>query len=82
MIPVSAIVISELMRCRGSQLDRELYENVRKVVEAFGIELSRSEFNKILMTLELRGYVRVEAVKRESRIVYLVKTPQPTLVRR
>jgi len=75
MIPVGAVVLSELARSRGSLLDRELYENVKKVMEAFGVELSRSEFNKILMTLELRGYIRVEGVKRDARIVHLVRIP-------
>lgn len=74
MTPVAIILLSELSRLKGSATDRELYENVKKAVESVGIDISRSDFTKLLMTLELRGYIRVEGIKRDSRMVHLAKT--------
>lgn len=74
MTPVAVILLSELSRLKGSATDRELYENVKKATEAVGIEISRNDFMKLLMTLELRGYIRVEGIKKNSRMVHLVKT--------
>ncbi len=73
MTPVAVILLSELSRLKGSATDRELYENVKKAAEAVGIEISRSDFTKLLMSLELRGYIRVEGIKKNSRMVHLVK---------
>jgi len=57
------IILAELLR-KGATTERELYESVKKTVESVGGEVSRSEFTKLLMTLELRGYVRVEGARR------------------
>lgn len=64
-------ILAELLK-RGTLTERELYESVRKIVESTGGDISRSEFLKMLMTLELRGYIRVEGARR---IVQLVRTP-------
>lgn len=69
MIAISYnIILSELMR-RGTLTEKELYESVKKIVESMGGEIKRSEFNKLLMTLELRGFIRVEGTKKIVELV-------------
>jgi len=75
MISPAIAVIAELIRARGTLIDKELYENVRNALNTFDMDISRKDFNKLLMTLELRGYIRVEGIKKEARIVHLVKVP-------
>jgi hypothetical protein len=62
------IILTELLR-KGATTERELYESVKKAVESMGGEVSRSEFTKLLMTLELRGYIRVEGTRRIVQLV-------------
>jgi hypothetical protein len=62
------IILAELLR-KGATTERELYESVKKAVESMGGEVSRSEFTKLLMTLELRGYIRVEGTRRIVQLV-------------
>ena len=74
MLPLTILVMSELKRMGGTAKDRDLFENVRKLCEALnGQDLSFSRFNKVLMSLELKGFVRVESIKRGYRMVYLVE---------
>lgn len=63
------IILSELLR-KSMLTERELYESVKKIVEGMGGELPRNKFNKLLMTLELRGYLRVEGTKRIVQLVH------------
>ncbi len=74
MASVHLLIVAELLR-RGALPEKDLYESVRRAVESVGGELTRNEFLKALMTLELRGYVRVEGARR---IVQLVKSPAPS----
>ncbi|MEM4018740.1 MAG: hypothetical protein QXG57_00765 [Thermofilaceae archaeon] len=71
MTSILHVILVELLK-RGTITEKDLYESVRKSVENAGGELSRSEFLKLLMTLELRGYVKVEGTRR---VVQLVRTP-------
>ena len=66
-------LLTELKRQGGKVRDRELYENVKKLVEQSGGDISRTEFNKLLMMLEVRGYIRVEQIRKNSRMIYLAK---------
>ena len=66
-------LLTELKRKGGSAKDRELYENVKKLVEYRNGDLSFKEFNKILMLLEVRGFIRVDSIKKNLRMVYLTK---------
>ncbi|MEM0344707.1 MAG: hypothetical protein QXP94_01285 [Thermofilaceae archaeon] len=71
MTSILHVILVELLK-RGTITEKDLYESVRKSVENAGGELSRSEFLKLLMTLELRGYVKVEGTRR---VVQLVRMP-------
>ncbi|MEM0042396.1 MAG: hypothetical protein QXF46_03035 [Thermofilaceae archaeon] len=71
MTSILHVILVELLK-RGTITEKDLYESVRKSVENAGGELPRSEFLKLLMTLELRGYVKVEGTRR---VVQLVRTP-------
>ena len=66
-------LLTELKRQGGKVRDRELYENVKKLIEQSGGDISRTEFNKLLMMLEVRGYIRVEQIRKNSRMIYLAK---------
>ena len=71
MMPVHHLIIAELIR-KGAMPEKDLYESVRRIVEGSGGELPRSQFLKLLMTLELRGFIKIEGTRR---IVQLVKGP-------
>lgn len=73
MFPLEALILAELARQKGVLRDKELYESIKKLASSFNEDVSQSRFYKALMMLELRGYVRVESIKKNSRIVYLVK---------
>ncbi|MDW8004891.1 MAG: hypothetical protein RMI04_08795 [Thermofilaceae archaeon] len=62
------IILAELLR-RGATTERELYESVKKALEPYGIDISRSEFSKLIMTLELRGYIRVEGARKIVQLI-------------
>jgi len=68
--PAHAIV-SELLK-RGAVPEKELYESVKRELEGLGLEMSRRDFLKALMMLELRGYIKVEGARR---VVQLIRTP-------
>ncbi|MEM1689986.1 MAG: hypothetical protein QXF05_00260 [Thermofilaceae archaeon] len=71
MTSILHVILVELLK-KGTITEKDLYESVRKSVENAGGELPRSEFLKLLMTLELRGYIKVEGTRR---VVQLVRTP-------
>ena len=74
MLPVTTVIVMELERRRGTAKDRELFEAVKHILSSFNGDISFSQFNKALMTLELQGIVRVEPLRKNVRIVYLVKS--------
>ncbi|OYT62933.1 MAG: hypothetical protein B6U69_00520 [Thermofilum sp. ex4484_15] len=67
-LPPYIALISELERRRGIAKERDLYNSLREKYS-----LSIREFRKLLMILELRGVVHVETIKKEERMIYLVK---------
>lgn len=69
------IVLAELLR-KGTTTERELYESVKKIVESMGGEISKSEFTKLLMKLELRGYLRIEGSRRIVQLIRKSLEPQ------
>ena len=71
MLPPTVIIILELKRRKGSARDKDLYEAVKQILSSMSGDISFSQFNKILMTLELRGLIRVEPLKKNVRTVYL-----------
>lgn len=75
MMPLFTLLLIELIRVGGTAKDKDLYENLKKIVSAMNGEISYSTFNKTLMVLEIRGYVRVESIRRGTRMVYLIKKP-------
>jgi len=72
VFPITTVIVMELERRRGSAKDNELFEAVREILKSSRGELSQTEFNKALMKLELRGIVRVEPLRKNVKIVYLV----------
>ncbi len=59
--------IIELLRQKGgSATDKEVYESLRR---EFG--LSQQEFHKILMYLELEGFISVRPQYRDSKVISL-----------
>ncbi len=66
-------LLTELKRRGGSARDKELFEYVKKHLEYMGKDISKTEFVKALMTLEVRGFIRVEHIKKNTWMVYLVK---------
>lgn len=66
-------VLSELKRNNGTLNDKDLYENVNKALKYVGQEISPKEFNKLLLILETRGYIRVEGSRKNMRIIKLLK---------
>ncbi len=71
MLPPTVIIILELKRRKGNARDKDLYEAVKQILSSMSGDISFSQFNKILMTLELRGLIRVEPLKKNVRGVYL-----------
>jgi len=68
------IYILTVLKNHGGKLrDRELYENVKQLLEHEGSDISRSQFNKFLMVLEIRGFLKVEHIKKNTRMVYLAR---------
>ncbi|AEM37982.1 hypothetical protein Pyrfu_0110 [Pyrolobus fumarii 1A] len=80
-LPLYLIVLEELRRLTRSRAantvrDDELYESVRKTARLKGFEVSYHEFLKVLMTLEMHGYVHVTSTSDKSekgRIIELLK---------
>jgi len=71
VLPPTVIIILELKRRKGSARDKDLYEAVKQILSSMSGDISFSQFNKMLMTLELRGLIRVEPLKKNVRTVYL-----------
>ncbi len=67
-MPLHIAILRALRRSNGTATDKELFRAVRKIL---GEDISRSQFNKTLMVLEIRGIVIVEPLKRELKIVRL-----------
>jgi len=72
MLPPYIALINELEKRRGVVKERELYNSLRD-----RYELSPKEFRRLLMVLELKGKIHVETIKREERIVYLIRGEGP-----
>ncbi|MCC6004785.1 MAG: hypothetical protein LM590_10640 [Thermofilum sp.] len=66
-------ILSELKRNNGTSNDRDLFESVNKALKYVGQDISPKEFNKLLLVLETRGFIRVEGSRKNMRIVRLVK---------
>lgn len=69
MLPLHIVILRILKRSDGTATDKELFRAVKKVL---GDNVSRSQFNKMLMVLEVRGMVIVEPLKKDLKIVRLV----------
>ena len=74
MLPVTTVIVMELERRRGMAKDKELYEVVKQILSSFDADISFSQYNKALMSLELQGIVRVEPLRKNLRMVYLTKS--------
>ena len=73
MLPKTTIILAELIRVKGVSKDRDLYDSIKKILSSFNNDISYSEFNKALMALEIRGFIRVESIRKGTRMIYLVK---------
>ncbi|OYT31348.1 MAG: hypothetical protein B6U94_03315 [Thermofilum sp. ex4484_79] len=73
MFSPEIFILAELIRLNGMSRDKNLYESLKKIYSSMDRDISLSQYNKALMKLEIRGYIRVESIKRGSRMVYLVK---------
>ncbi|RLE71422.1 MAG: hypothetical protein DRJ37_04995 [Thermoprotei archaeon] len=69
MLPLHIVILRILKRSNGTATDKELFRAVKKIL---GDDISRSQFNKMLMVLEVRGMVIVEPLKKDLKIVRLV----------
>lgn len=65
--PLHKVVLDEIARHGGRMTDLELYRIIR---EEYNYEISLSELHKILMSLELRGFIVVHRVKKEFSIMF------------
>ncbi len=65
--PLFKIVIDEIARHGGSITFSELYQSIRN---DYGFEISRTELLKTILTLELRGYIVVNRVRKEYHISF------------
>ncbi len=72
LLPLATVIVMELERRRGTAKDRDLYEAVKQILSSFNSDISFSQFNKALMALELQGVIRVEPLRKNVRMVYLV----------
>ncbi len=63
-------LIVETLRRRGSMVKEQELFNVLRSVRP---DLSFSEFNKALMTLEVRGVIEVDTARRSTRVIRLVE---------
>ncbi len=68
MLPLHIVILRILRRSNGTATDKELFRAVKKIL---GDDISRSQFNKMLMVLEVRGMVIVEPLKKDLKIVRL-----------
>ncbi|RLG64977.1 hypothetical protein DRN89_02225 [archaeon] len=64
MLPPYIELWEELKRRGGIAKDTELFKILKSKYE-----ISRREFNKLLMMMELRGYIHVEHLKRNEKLV-------------
>ncbi len=65
--PLFRIVLDELARHGSSLTDTELLDILRN---EYGIDVSKPELYKVIMNLELRGYISVSKVKKELHISF------------
>jgi len=65
--PLFKLVIDEIARHGGRITDQELYRVLR---EEYGLDVSMPELHKILLVLELRGFIVVSKVRREFSIMF------------
>ncbi len=55
----------------GSATDRELFEYLRKI-----FDISRNEFQHIIMSLEIEGFISARSIKEDSKIIVLKRRPK------
>lgn len=65
--PLFKIIIDELARHGGTITDSELYQSIKS---NYGLEISRTELLKALLTLEVRGYIIVNKIRKEYHISF------------
>jgi len=58
-----------ILKKNKQMIDKQLYDVLRK----FAHEVTWSDFNRVLMVLELRGYVRVVTMSKSRRYVELIR---------
>ncbi|RLF13423.1 MAG: hypothetical protein DRJ66_07855 [Thermoprotei archaeon] len=67
-LPITYLIV-ELLKKRNIVKDQELYSALKNLVK----EISPSEFNKALMTLELRGIIEVDSIKKDMKVIRLIR---------
>ncbi len=65
--PLPKVILDEIARHGGRITDLELYKIIR---EEYKYDISLAELHKVLMALELRGFIVVNRVKREFSIMF------------
>ncbi len=74
MSRVIPLILDELQRRDGQANEKDLYESVaRSLGSKYGLELTFKEFNRILLVLETRGFIRVSYIKKGLRAVQLIQ---------
>jgi len=64
LLPPYIELWEELKRRGGIAKDSELFKILRS-----RYDISRREYNKLLMMMELRGYIHVEYLKKNERLI-------------
>ncbi len=65
--PLFKIIIDELARHGGTITDSELLQSIKS---NYGFEVSSAELLKALLTLEIRGYIVVNKIRKEYQISF------------
>jgi len=65
--PIHKAVIDEIAKHGGRITERELYRILR---EEYGYDISLGELYKVIMSLELRGFIVVNKVGRDLAIAF------------
>ncbi len=65
--PLPIMIIEILKKRRNSIRDKELYNELVKLI---GHEISEKDFNRALMILEIRKMIYVETIKKDLRLIH------------
>lgn len=65
-VPISYVVMEKVRKLNAPIVEDDLYKEVQKSVK---YEVSRKDFLKALMSLEIRGIISVSLIKEDTRMI-------------